>query len=545
MEYSESASGKDLLKMLSAGTDRLQLYASNVDFLNVFPVPDGDTGNNMLFTMRAALEEAQSVSQDSASAVAEAFARGALVGARGNSGIILSQFWQGLAQSINGKKHIDTADLAASMQKAAVLAFKALSKPVEGTILTVINDIAEATRHVSIRRENLVSFMKQVVDAARESVARTPQQLPVLREAGVVDAGGWGLQIILQGILDSLRSGRKDPSQERSSSTEMKKGNLPRKQISEWLPYGYCTEFLLRGNDLDPDNIRAALEDRGESLVVAGSGSMIRVHLHTEDPDAVIQYARSLGRVDRLSIRNMDEQHESFLHDREVAMSAALAEEAAVVLALVPSEGLAAVFSSLGAEPVVVDEQDASRGIEVLRTIVEVRLDCAVIILPNSRQLFSAAKAHFGSLARRVSIVPSKTIPQGIAAVLAHNPGEDSETNQKLMKKAIEQVRSIEICDASHHPVSELVSPVDAPSYVGLLEGDPVASGGDAWTVLLEVLGRLETESAELITVYYSENAAGEAVEEMDFNLHSSHPNLKVETVPAGRLRSDFIISLE
>jgi DAK2 domain fusion protein YloV len=544
MDYTESASGKDLLKMLSAGTDRLQLYASNVDLLNVFPVPDGDTGNNMLFTMRAALEEAQSVSQDSASAVAEAFARGALVGARGNSGIILSQFWQGLAQSINGKKHIDTVDLAASMQKAAMLAFKALSRPVEGTILTVINDIAEATRHLSIRRENLVSFMKRVVDAARESVARTPQQLPVLREAGVVDAGGWGLQIILQGILDSLRSGREDSSQKRSSWTEMKKGNLPRKRISEWLPYGYCTEFLLRGNDLEPDNIRAALEDRGESLVVAGSGSMIRVHLHTEDPDAVIQYARSLGRVDRLSIRDMDEQHESFLEGWEAATPEASAEDTGVMLTLVPSEGLAAVFSSLGAEPVVVDEQDASRGIEELRKIVEARLDCSVLVLPNSRRLLTAAKVHFDSLAPQVSIVATKTIPQGISAVLAHNPGEDSETDRRLMMEAIERVHSIEICDAAYHRDSNVVSPGDA-SYVGLLEGEPVASGEGAWTVLQEVLGRLETESAELITVYHSENAAVEVVEEMGFNLHSSYPHLEVETVPAGRLKSDFSISVE
>jgi dihydroxyacetone kinase-like predicted kinase len=194
--------------MLTAGTDRLQQYASNIDSLNVFPVPDGDTGNNMLFSMRAALEEARAVSENSASEIAEAFARGALVGARGNSGIILSQFWQGLAQGIDGKKSINAADLAASMQKAAVLAFQALSKPVEGTILTVIRDIAAATRLESTGKDDLVSFMERVVNTARESVARTPQQLQVLREAGVVDAGGWGLQIILEGVLSYLRSDR-------------------------------------------------------------------------------------------------------------------------------------------------------------------------------------------------------------------------------------------------------------------------------------------------------------------------------------------------
>jgi DAK2 domain fusion protein YloV len=544
MEYAESATGKDLLEMLSAGTDRLQHYASNVDLLNVFPVPDGDTGNNMLFTMRAALEEARNVSQDSASAVAEAFARGALVGARGNSGIILSQFWQGLAQCIHGKKRIDAADLAASMQKAAVLAFMALSKPVEGTIITVINDIAEATRHPSIGRENLLSFMERVVDTAQESVARTPQQLPVLREAGVVDAGGWGLQIILQGILDRLRSDRKDSPPQRSSSTEMRRDNLPPKQISQQLRYGYCTEFLIRGNRLDPDTIRAFLRDRGESLVVAGSGSMIRVHLHTKDPDAVLQYARSLGRVDHLSIRDMDEQHATFLQGREAAMPEAIAEDDVVILALVPSEGLAAVFTSLGVESVVVDEQEASQGIQELRKAVEARLDCSVVILPNSRRLLSAAKAHFDSHTPQISIVATKTIPQGISAVLAHNPGEDNETDLRLMAEAIERVQSIEICDAARHRGPKGIRAVDA-SYVGLLEGEPVASGEDAWRVLQEVLGRLETDSAELITLYYSENTAREVVEEVGVNLHSNYPHLEVEAVPAGRLKSDFIISLE
>ena len=210
MESADSASGKDLLGMLEAGTDWLEHYASNIDSLNVFPIPDGDTGNNMLCSMRAALEEARRAPEKSVSEVAEAFARGALVGARGNSGIILSQFWQGLARAANGKTSLTAADLAASMQEASVLAVRALSRPVEGTILTVIKDIAAATHYESIDREDLVSFLERVVDTARDSVARTPQQLPVLLEAGVVDAGAWGLQIILEGALDYLRDDRGD-----------------------------------------------------------------------------------------------------------------------------------------------------------------------------------------------------------------------------------------------------------------------------------------------------------------------------------------------
>jgi DAK2 domain fusion protein YloV len=530
--------------MLTAGTDRLQQYASNIDSLNVFPVPDGDTGNNMLFSMRAALEEARAVSENSASEIAEAFARGALVGARGNSGIILSQFWQGLAQGIDGKKSINAADLAASMQKAAVLAFQALSKPVEGTILTVIKDIAAATRLETTRKDDLVSFMERVVNTARESVARTPQQLQVLREAGVVDAGGWGLQIILEGVLNYLRSDREDSSKHRLSSTGVRTDNPPPKTVSEPLSYGYCTEFLLRGNDLDPGKIRAVLEDRGESLVVAGNKRMIRVHLHTAEPDAVVLYARSLWQVDHLNIRDMDEQHEVFLQGWTDTRPETPGEDAVAVLALVPGEGLAAVFSSLGAESVVVDEQNPGKVIEELRKTVEARPDCRVLILPNSQNLLSAVEELFESASRRVSIVPTLTIPQGISAVLAHNPGEGFETNSRLMAEAIGRVRTIEIYEAAHHSDSEGDHHMAAP-YVGLLEGELSASGEDVWTVLDEVVGSLHTDDAELITIYYSDNSAGDVLEAVSSNLHRNYPHLEVETVPAGRLRADFIVSLE
>ena len=545
MGSAESANGTVLLEMLTAGTDRLQHYASNIDSLNVFPIPDGDTGNNMLCSMRAALEEARNVTENSASAVAEAFSRGALVGARGNSGIILSQLWRGLAQAVKDKKCITAADLAASMQKAAVLVFQALSKPVEGTILTVIKDIAAATLHERIGNHDLASFMERVVNTARESVARTPLQLQVLREAGVVDAGGWGLQIILEGVLYYLRSDREDfQLQHHSPLTGMKTADLTPKNVSERLSYGFCTEFLLRGEELKPDKIRAGLENRGESLVVAGNETMVRVHLHTEEPEAVILYARQLGQVDQLNIRDMDEQHEAFLQGGTDTRPEVPAENGAAVLALVPGEGLAAVFRSLGVEPVVVDEQNPGKGIVELRKAVEARLDCSVLVLPNSQRMLSAAEELFESVPKQVAIIPTLTIPQGISAVLAHNPGEDFETNRRFMTDAIEQVRSIEIRDAAHYSDLEGVPLVEA-AYVGLLEGELSASGENPWTVLEDLLGRLNTDDAELLTIYYSDNTAGEALEEIDSNLHRNYPHLKVETVPAGRSRFDFLVSLE
>jgi DAK2 domain fusion protein YloV len=545
MGSAESASGSDLLEMLSAGTRRLRHFADKVDALNVFPIPDGDTGNNMLASMRAALDEARRASDTSASGVAQAFARGALVGARGNSGIILSQFWRGLAQGVDGKERISASDFAVSMQKAAMLAFEALSKPVEGTILTVIKDIASASRHESVGGEDLVSFMERVVHAARESVARTPQQLLMLREAGVVDAGGWGLQIILEGALDYLRDYQGDFQQQyQSPSAGIRTENLSSNTTRLPVSYGYCTEFLLRGNDLEPGRIRAALEDRGESLVVAGNERMIRVHLHTKEPDAVVDYARSLGRVDRLVIRDMDVQHQAFVRARGGGTFEAPSESAVAVIALVPTEGLAEVFRSLGAISVVVDGRDPGKRIEDLRAGIEAEGHRSALILPNSRDLLSAAKDLSKSVPHEVGIIPTVTIPQGISAVLAFNPMENSRTNSELMTEASEQVRSIEICRTLPHGDTDGSSSKDA-RFFALLDGELTASGDDPWPVLKEVIGRLNTEETELITIYYSDSSAGDVLEEVQSNLSRTYPHLEVETVPAGRLNSEFIVSLE
>jgi len=387
--------------------------------------------------------------------------------------------------------------------------------------------------------------MERVVDTARESVAGTPRQLPILREAGVVDAGGWGLQIILEGALDYLRSDREDFQQQHPSpSASTRTVNPPSKTAPEQGSYGCCTEFLLRGNDLDPDKIRAVLEKRGESLVVAGNEKMVRVHLHTEEPDGVVLYARSLGHVDHLNIRDMDEQHETFLQGWKDRMPATPLQDAVAVLALVPSDGLASVFGSLGAQSVVVDEHNLSQSVEDFQKAVEAQHDGKVLILPNSRNLFSAAEKICESVPNPIAIVPAKTIPQGISAVLALNPGEDFETNIGLMTGAIEQVHSIEIGKAAGYPDLRHIPRTDA-KFVGLLEGEFAAGGDDAWTVLQEVIGMLNTDDAELVTVYHSDSVAGDVVEEIGLNLHRSYPHVEVETVPAGRLRPDFVVSIE
>lgn len=531
MKSFDVASGTDLLGMLTAATNWLEQNAVYIDSLNVFPVPDGDTGTNMLLSMRSALEEARAVSEYTASAVAEAFARGGLIGARGNSGIILSQFWQGLAQGIKGKKSIRATDLTKSLQTASLLSFQALSKPVEGTILTVIKDIAAVAQQSSVVEEDLVSLMERVVKTAKRSVARTQMQLQVLKEAGVVDAGGQGLHIILEGALKYFRNNRVDSLQTSPPVTaSVTAHSLPR-IVSNGSPYGFCTEFILRGENLEPDKIRIVLENRGESLVVAGNTRIVRVHIHTLKPSSVVRYAESFGQVDHLSIRNMDEQHEAYLQGWKEKRQ----QGAVTVLAVVPGQGFAEVFSSLGSKTVVIDTKEPKQWIEDLRDALEELKDSRVFILPNSMDLFPVAEEIRTSLKKQVTIVPTKTIPQGVSAVLAFNHEEDSELNRRLMELAIEQIHTIEIYRTAHHD----------GQVVGLLEGEAAERGKDAREVLEKIMTRLNVDKAELVTVYYSDGISTETVEAICSTLQRDYPHLEVETISSGYFSSDFIISIE
>ena len=293
MKQIDSISGQDLREMFDAATTWLEKSVEDIDALNVFPVPDGDTGTNMLLTMRSTIEEAYRAPDHSASAVAQSMAKGALLGARGNSGVILSQIWRGLAQGLADKESFTGSDLADALQQSSTMAYRGLSNPVEGTILTVIKEAAAAAQAQASRSSNdLISVMEATVGAANGSVANTPNLLPVLREAGVVDAGGQGLYTILEGALHYLK-GETEQIQLRKpmmiASNIPLPVRLPQMAVSE-VPYGYCTEFMLQGQKLNPDKLKLKLEKKGQSLIVVGDKSMVRVHIHTLDPGNVIHY---------------------------------------------------------------------------------------------------------------------------------------------------------------------------------------------------------------------------------------------------------------
>jgi len=310
-----SLSGQELRDMFIAATDWLEKSALDIDALNVFPVPDGDTGTNMLLTMRSTIEEAYRAPDHSASAVAQAIATGALMGARGNSGVILSQIWRGLAQGLTGKETFTAAELADALEQASTMAYKGINNPVEGTILTVAKDAAAAAReHADSGSRDVIAVMQAAVDAANKSVANTPNLLDVLKEAGVVDAGGQGLYTILEGILYYLKGDTEELKSSKpgmiSSSTPLV-AKTPQIIDGDEEPYGYCTEFLLKGRQLDLAKLKGKLEKKGQSMIVVGDDTTIRVHIHTLDPGEIIHHVTSLGTVHQVSIRNMEADHES------------------------------------------------------------------------------------------------------------------------------------------------------------------------------------------------------------------------------------------
>ncbi len=530
--------------MFACATAWLEKCASDVDALNVFPVPDGDTGTNMLLTMNSSMEEAYRAPDNSSSAIAQAIARGALMGARGNSGVILSQIMRGLAQNISGKESLTAVDFSSALEEAATTAYKGLSNPVEGTILTVIKDVAAATRDlVSEGEHDFTEVVETAVRAASESVANTPALLPVLKESGVVDAGGQGLYTILEGALHYLR-GETEQIRFRkpkiiTSSVPMT-GRPPEMIAADEIPFGYCTEFMLKGEKLNTDKIRSRLEKKGESLIVVGDKSTVRIHIHTLDPGNIIHYASGMGTLHQVSIRNMDEQHRDFL-DMQKEKSPAV--DMAIV-AVVCGDGLSEIFSSLGVTAIVPGGQTMNPSTKDILEAVESVASDKVIILPNNKNIVLTAEQVQSLTEKSVEIVATETIPQGVAALLALDYEADLETNSRIMRQAISEVKTVEITRAVRSTQINDIK-VKRKQAIGLVDGDLVAVGNDPAEVLRDAIARLNMDDKEIVTVYFGANTDQAEAERASSMISEGYPQLQVEVVRGGQPHYDYIVSVE
>jgi len=544
MTPTESINGQDLREMFAAAASWLEKSSSDIDALNVFPVPDGDTGTNMLLTMRSTVEESQMVADHSVSGVAKAMARGALVGARGNSGVILSQIFSGLSQSLDGKDAITGQELADALAKASAVAYASLSNPVEGTILTVMREASEAAQaHAATVNDDVVSVVEAATNAAKESVAKTPTLLPVLMEAGVVDAGGQGLYTILEGVLHYLKGEMEQLKLRRPwmvASSVPLTAKVPQMVGAEEVPYGYCTNFVIKGDDLNSDKLRRRLEKRGQSVIVVGDNSAVRVHIHTLDPGDIMSYVAPLGTLHQINIRNMDEQYRDFIEMQKERMPAV----AVAIVAVVVGEGLANVFTSLGATFIVPGGQTMNPSTKDLLQAVEAVGSEKVIILPNNKNIVLTAGQVQSLTEKTIEVVATTTIPQGVGALLAFDYEADMETNVQSMNKAKDAVKSIEVTRAVR---STTLGGLDIKKHqsIGFLDGDLVAVGDKPADVVQKVLARVNMDEAEVITIYYGDDTTLTEAEEVGDTLDKQHPRLQVEVVQGGQPYYNYIVSIE
>jgi uncharacterized protein len=536
--------GQDLRDMFSAASAWLEKSSADIDALNVFPVPDGDTGTNMMLTMRSTMEEAFRAPDHSASGVAHAMAKGALMGARGNSGVILSQMWRGLAQGLEGKDTVSAADMAKALQESAIVAYKGVSNPVEGTMLTVMKDAAkEAKKQAEQGQDDIIGLMEATVNAAGESVARTPRLLKALKDAGVVDAGGQGIYVLLDGVLRFLKG---ETENMRLRKPQMIVSDMPLTvplpQVAgvQEIPFGYCTEFLIKGEKMEPEALRKRLENKGESLIVVGDENAVRIHIHTLDPGNIIHMASKLGTLHQVSIRNMDEQHQDFLEMQKERMPTT----DTAVIAVAAGNGLVDVFGSLGAAGVIPGGQTMNPSTKDILQAVEAAPSENVIILPNNKNIITTAAQVESLTQKKIKVVPSRTIPQGVVALLAFDYEADFSTNADIMEKALSTVKTIEVTRSVRATKINGMN-IKKHQPIGLLDDELVAVGENDLDVINKIMGKLSLDNAEVITIYYGADTPTPEAEEISAGITSQYPNIQVELIKGNQPHYNYIISVE
>lgn len=526
--------GSDLTAMLRGGWQWLAAHINIVNELNVFPVPDGDTGTNMALTMRAAVEHLET--QQSVGTVAAAAAQGALMGARGNSGVILSQFLQGMARPLAEQTALDTALLAEAFVAGAEVAYQSVMEPVEGTILTVARAAADAARQQAASPTGPIPFLEAIVAAARIAQAGTPDLLPLLKEAGVTDSGGQGLVYILEGMLRALKGeavefdAAGDEAPAWHTSLDVSQENL-----------GYDVQFLLQGETLAVDVIREAMNEIGWSTLVVGDERLVKVHLHTHDPGAPLTYGVGLGVIGDVVVENLQEQAETFLQAHRVEPDTA--NEVATI-AVAPGQGLTDIFKSLGVSRVVSGGQTMNPSVEDLLAVVDQMAADNVLILPNNSNIILAAEQACTLANKTVMVIPTKTIPQGIAAMLSFNPEADLEANRRRMTEASGHVQSIDITRAVSQRTYNGFT-INQGDTLALLNDDLVSVGETAEAVLAQTLARLVMAEYEILTIYVGQAESLAQGEALARQISDQYPNLATEVHAGGQPHAQYIISVE
>lgn len=533
--------GPLIKKMILFGAQNLENNKHIVNDLNVFPVPDGDTGTNMALTIQFAAKEVSQVKSDNLSKIMDAAANGSLMGARGNSGVILSQLFRGFAKGCKDKKMLGLKDLSEALQSGTDMAYKAVMKPTEGTILTVAKETSKFAIQNAENFDSLEKFIENIIEQGNHTLSKTPDMLPVLQEAGVVDAGGKGLMCILEGAYRALFEEDIEIEQNISSiqSQNTNKENISTSDIK----YAYCTEFMVLTKKMEIDNIKSHLSKMGDSLLVVGDDHRIKVHVHTNHPGKVLEYALQTGEITNIKIDNMKEQHRSqFDFDRQEDISVEEKEYAFVSVAT--GAGITEILQDLGVDSVIQGGQTMNPSTEDFLKEIDKLQAKYIYILPNNSNILMAANQAKEISDKNIEVVPSKTIPQGISALLAFNIEKNAIDNYKGMKEAIEEVKTAQITFAVRDTQVNGLS-IKKDNIIGLYEGKIISVGQDISEVTLHLLEKVIETEDELITIFAGQGVSEEQKEVIQDKVENTFPNIDVEVHNGGQPLYYYIISVE
>ncbi len=541
--------GFKLQVMFKCAAERLEENKDEVNSLNVFPVPDGDTGTNMLLTMKSALKQALTIEKNNTALVAQAASQGSLMGARGNSGVILSQLFRGFASGIGEKDNINPKTLAMALKSAADTAYKAVMKPTEGTILTVARECGEFAISNCDKYEDLSLFLDDIIKHGNIILDKTPDMLPVLKQAGVVDAGGKGLIYLLSGMHSALSDENRSlvtiTKEESKEIVEIK----TRPSIdTDNIEFGYCTEFMINTSFSEIEDFRDDISIFGDSLLVVGGEGLIKVHIHTNNPGKVLEKALTLGDLSDIKIDNMRYQHEEVLLKDELLglakESEDLEEKNYSIIAISVGEGIDALFKDLNVDVIVSGGQTMNPSTEDILSAIDKTNSKNVIILPNNSNIILAAEQTKHLSSRNISVLPTKSIPQGLAALIALDEELDIEENIKRMTESIENVQTGQVTFAVRDTEFN-GSSIKKDDIIGLSDKDILSSGSDITEVSLNLLNHLISDETSIITIIYGSDVSEDDANSLADKVTSEYGDIDIELVYGGQPLYFYLFAVE
>nr|WP_249310305.1 DAK2 domain-containing protein [Bacillus sp. FJAT-49736] len=545
--------------MIISGANNLTANAKMVDALNVFPVPDGDTGTNMNLTMTSGAKEVQKNVQDHIGNVASSLAKGLLMGARGNSGVILSQLFRGFGKYIETKEFVTSTEFASALEAGVNSAYKAVMKPVEGTILTVAKDAAKKAVQIAKKQENIVIVMEETVKEAKASLSRTPDLLPVLKEVGVVDSGGQGLVCVYEGFLAELKGETIQTNPTITASMTELVNAEHHKSVqgfmnTEDIKYGYCTEIMVKlepkklaKHPFSEDEFRNDLDKHGDSLLVISDEELVKVHIHTEKPGDVLSYGQQYGSLIKIKIENMREQHSSIVEQTHNTLTTDPKEKEKQEFGIVTvsmGEGIAELFKSIGATSVIEGGQTMNPSTEDLVKAIKEANGKKIFVLPNNKNIIMAAEQAADVVEEEVIVIPSKTVPQGMTALLAFNPSLNMEDNSDLMTDAMQHVKTGQITYAVRDTTIDGIQ-INKNDFMEIADGKIVGTNPDSFGAAKALLQQMLDDNAEILTVIYGEDVEEEQANKLVEYINENYEDIEVEVHNGKQPIYSYIFAIE